>query len=57
MGWLSGQLYALASLLLGKDSLVPIKLTSEKGFFSFRYLIEDVDTDNTLKRIREKICT
>jgi hypothetical protein len=54
---LSGQLHALASLLLGKDSLVPIKLKSEKGFFSFRNLIEDVDTDNTLKRIRKKICT
>jgi len=52
---LSGQLYALACLLLGKDSLVPIKLKSEKRFFSFRNLIEDVDTDNTLKGIREKI--
>jgi len=52
---MSGQLYALASLLLGKDSLVLIKLKSQKGFFSFRNLVEDVDTDNTLKRIREKI--
>jgi hypothetical protein len=52
---LSGQLYALAYLLLGKDSVVPIKLKLEKGFFSFRNLIEDVDTDNTLRRIREKI--
>jgi len=36
---------------------VPIKLNSEKGFFSFRNLIEDVDTHNTLKRIRENVWT
>jgi hypothetical protein len=52
---LNSQIYALGTLLVGEDRLVPIKLKSGMDFSATLNLGEDMDTNSTVKIIGESI--